>query len=141
MENTKSKIINEIAQELDCGNECYYNPKTNEIIAIPHYSIVFDEDEFQELFKEDIEMIEKNKADLIKIDLLESSESFKIMELFTDQISNAQFKAKLKNILQERKPFQNFKNSIDHSDFRQDWFDFKKNEMEKIVAMKIDASN
>lgn len=141
MENTKSKIINEIAQELDCGNECYYNPKTNEIIAIPHYSIIMDEDEFQELFQEDLEAIEKNRADLIKIDPLESSESFKIMEVFVDQIPEAKFKTKLENILKERKPFQNFKNSIDHSDFRQDWFDFKKIEMEKIVERKLNNSN
>ncbi|QOW09583.1 hypothetical protein Q73A0000_03985 [Kaistella flava (ex Peng et al. 2021)] len=140
MENTKSKIINEIAQELDCGNECYYNPKTDEIIAIPNYSIIQDEEEFQELFHEDLEAIEKNRADLIEIDPLESSESFKIMELFVDQIADVQYKAKLEHILQERKPFQNFKNSIDNSDFRQEWFDFKKLEMEKIVEARLNHS-
>lgn len=38
MEYSKSKIIKEIAQELDCGNDCYYNPKTGEIISIPNFA-------------------------------------------------------------------------------------------------------
>ncbi|SEA79596.1 hypothetical protein [Psychroflexus halocasei] len=67
MKNSKSNIIKEIVQELDCGNDCYYNSKTGEIIAIPSFSNISDEDEFQECFK----------ADLIKIEILERFESFK----------------------------------------------------------------
>ncbi len=137
MENSKSKIIKEIAQELDCGNDCYYNSKTDEIIAIPNFSSFSDEDEFLECFKTDLKKVKKNKSDLIKIEVLESFESFKIMERFIDQISDAKFKTELENILQNKKPFQNFKNSIDNSVFRQEWFDFKKLELEKIVENKI----
>ena len=137
MQNSKSAIIKEIAQELDCGNNCYYNSKTDEIIVIPNFSNITDEDEFQECFKADLKKVKKNKADLIKIEVLESFESFKIMERFIDQISDTQFKSKLENILQKRKPFQNFKNSIDNSDFRQQWFDFKKLELERIVETQL----
>ena len=137
MENYKSAIIKEIAQELDCGNDCYYNSKTDEIIAIPNFSNISDEDEFQECFKMDLKKVKKNKADLIKIEVLESFESFKIMERFIDQITDAEFKTELKNIIQRKKPFQNFKNSIDNSDFRQEWFDFKKLELEKIVETQL----
>ncbi|MFQ3181077.1 MAG: hypothetical protein ACI9Z4_000668, partial [Polaribacter sp.] len=31
-------------------------------------------------------------------------------------------------VLQQKKPFQNFKNKIDQSNLHQSWFDFKKNE-------------
>lgn len=137
MDSLKQNIIKDIAQELDCGNDCYYNAKTDEIIAIPHSSIISDEDEFRECFKEDLKKIKKDKADLIKIEVLESFESFKIMERFIDQISDAQFKSELENILQNRKPFQNFKNSIDNSDFRQKWFDFKTIELERIVETQL----
>ena len=54
MDNLKQNIIKEIAQELDCGNECYYNLKTNEIIAIPNFSQVSDEEEFKEIFRKDL---------------------------------------------------------------------------------------
>ncbi len=137
MENSQSKIIKEIAQELDCENDCYYNSKTDEIIAIPNFSNISDEDEFRKCFKADLKKVKKNKADLIKIEVLESFESFKIMERFVEQISVAEFKTDLENILQMKKPFQNFKNSIDNSDFRQDWFNFRKLEVEKIVETQL----
>ena len=61
MDNLKQNKIKEIAQELDCGNECYYNLKTNEIIAIPNFSQVLDEEEFKEIFRKDLEKINGNK--------------------------------------------------------------------------------
>mgnify|MGYP003134814339 CR=1 FL=1 len=137
MENPKSNLIKEIAQELDCGNDCYYNSETDEIIAIPNFSNISDEDEFRECFKADLKKIKKNKADIIKIEVLESFESFKIMERFIDQISDTELKMDLENKLQRKKPFQNFKNSIDNSNFRQEWFDFKKLELEKIVETRL----
>jgi antirestriction protein ArdC len=137
MDNIKQNIVKEIAQELDCGNDCYYNPKTDEIITIPNFSNFADEEEFRECFKSELKTVKKNKADLIKIEVLESFESFKIMEQFIDQITDAEFKTELENIIQKKKPFQNFKNSIDNSDFRQEWFDFKKIELEKIVETQL----
>jgi hypothetical protein len=35
--------------------------------------------------------------------------------------------------LNNRKPFANFKYHIDNSDYRQDWFDFKKHYLEAYV--------
>ncbi len=43
-------IIKEIAQELDCGFDCYYNFKTNEIVTIPNVSQIADEDDFKKAF-------------------------------------------------------------------------------------------
>ncbi|MDN3620362.1 UPF0158 family protein [Polaribacter undariae] len=137
METTKQQIIKEIAQDLDCGSECYYNFKTNEIIAIPDFSQVFDEDVFKEAFGEALERVEQQKADFIKIEPLESFESFKIMECFVAQLTDQNFKLKLQAVLQRKKPFQNFKHQIEQSNFRQDWFDFKQLELEKIVAKKL----
>ncbi len=37
MDNSTQNIIKEIAQELDCGIDCYYNPKANELITIPNF--------------------------------------------------------------------------------------------------------
>ena len=137
MDNPRQNIIKEIAQELDCGNDCYYNSINDEIIAIPNFSIISDDEAFMECFGGDLKKVKKNKADIIKIAVLESFESFKIMERFIDQISDFQFKTELENILRNKKPFQNFKNRIDKSDKRQEWFDFKQNELEKIVETQL----
>jgi len=133
MVNSNENIIKEIAENLDCGNDCYYNQKTNEIIAIPNFSQVMDDEEFKKAFKGDIKKIKSQKADYIKFEVLESIESFKIMERFVDQLPDENYKSELENILQRKSPFGNFKHSINHSNFRQNWFDFKQNELELIV--------
>ncbi|QVY66571.1 UPF0158 family protein [Polaribacter sp. Q13] len=134
MDKTKQHIIKEIAQDLDCGYECYYNFKTHEIIAIPDFSQVFDEEEFKEAFGETLKKVKQHKADFLKIEPLESFDSFKIMEHFVAQLTDQNFKLELEAVLQRKKPFQNFKHQIEQSNFRQDWFDFKQLELEKIVA-------
>ncbi|WP_273016864.1 UPF0158 family protein [Leeuwenhoekiella blandensis] len=140
MDNIEQNIIKNIAQELDCGFDCYLNVKTNEVIAIPGISYISDLDDFEEAFEEDFTRMENNKTDFIKFDVLESFESFKIMELFVHQLTDQNLKAELGNILENKKPFQNFKNKIDQSHFRQDWFDFKQKEIEKKVATELKIS-
>ena len=137
MGKTEEHIIQNIAQELDSGFDCYYNYKTDEIVPIPNFSQFSDEEDFKEAFSDSLEKVEKNKMDFIKVETLESFESFKIMERFVFQIEDKRFQAELENILERKKPFQNFKNRIDNSDFRQNWFDFKKIELEKIVRIQL----
>ena len=109
-------IIKEIAENLDCGFNCYYNSNTSEIVTIPNFSDIADEEEFKEIIQEALEKINKQKAGFVKFEVLESFESFKIMERFVEQISDQQFKSELENILQKKKPFQNFKYLLDNSD-------------------------
>ncbi|WP_158838133.1 hypothetical protein [Polaribacter sp. L3A8] len=59
MDNLKQNLIKEIAQELDCGNDCYYNEKNNEIITIPSFLETLDEAEFKEIFQLELTKIEK----------------------------------------------------------------------------------
>lgn len=59
------------------------------------------------------------------------------MELFVDQIDDNEFQSKLDFVLQRKSPFQNFKNAVDNSDYRQKWFDFKQSELEKIVETEL----
>ncbi|MCX7551844.1 UPF0158 family protein [Xanthomarina sp. F2636L] len=137
MDSSKSNIIKEIAQNLNCGFDSYYSSKTNEVISIPNFSQFSDEVEFKEAFKVDLDKITKNESEYVKIEVLESFESFKIMERFVSQMSENQMKLELEKILQMKKPFQNFKYSIENSDFRNLWFVFKQNELEKIVENRL----
>ncbi|MFC2110706.1 UPF0158 family protein [Bacteroidota bacterium] len=137
MDNYKIDIIKKIAQELDCGNNCYYNLKTDEIVAIPNFSDSIDAEEFKDLFKSEIKKVENENSNFIKIKALENFETFKIIEQFVKQITDLEFRTVLEVILENQKPFQNFKNSIDHSNYRQDWFDFKQEYLEKLVKTKL----
>jgi len=138
MDKIDKKIINEIAQNLEIGDICYFNYKTNKVISIPDIDDDWDETEFEDLFKADLKKIKKQKKDLIKIEPLESYESFKIMEQFVEQITDQVYKSQLEDLLQRQKPFQNFKHSIEQSKFRQAWFDFRLAQFEKKVLKEID---
>ena len=135
--NTEQNSVKRIAEELDSGFDCYYNSKSDDIIAIPSVSLFSDEEDFKEAFQTQLETIEKHQADFIKFDVLQSFQSFKIMEQFVKLITDQMLKAELEQILANKKPFQNFKYKIDHSEFRQNWFDFKRNALEKIVVNQL----
>ena len=137
MDNSRQHIIKEIAQELDCGFDCYYNSKTDEVIGIPNFAQMTDEETFNEAFGADLKKIETQKEEFIKFEVLESFESFKIMERFVEQLSDKNLQSELENVLANKKPFKNFKYLIDHSDYRQDWFDFKLKELEKTVESQL----
>jgi hypothetical protein len=61
------------------------------------------------------------------------------MERFVERLSDKKFQAELKNTLANRRSFQNFKQKIDDSEFRQDWFEFKQSELEKIVESQLNS--
>ncbi len=143
MDKPDQNIINEIAQQLDCGNECYFNPSTKELICIPNANLMAtgDEDYYKEVFKDDLEKVKSQKKELIKFEVLESFESYKIMEDFKNQVKDDKFKEKLSQALNRRKPFQNFKYLVDISEYREDWFEFKQKELEKIVVETMNRNN
>lgn len=134
-----SDTINEIAQHLGMGMDCHYNTKTNELITVPGRQFNAEK-EFLAEFKEQFAKIKKNKKDFLQIEVLDSRESFGIMEGFAAQITNESTKRKLFNALEGRKPFQNFKHLVHNSNFRQDWFDFEQSEMERIVRERLGVS-
>jgi hypothetical protein len=130
----RKNIIKEIAGNLNCGCDCYYNLKTEEIISIPNDSGIMGDSDFNEMFREDLDKIKQQKKDCIKVEVLQGFESYQIMADFVEQLSDHQFKLGLEAILNNKQPFRHFKYAIDHSDFRKDWFDFKQHALEKKIA-------
>ncbi len=139
------KLVKSIAQSIDAGLVCYINIHTLEVVEIfkdlfDTYDLDFDEedDEFEiddvaKLLKKDLNKIEgwDNK---IEIEPLHSHESFKIMESFIGNIiPEGNFQNKLINALNRKRPFANFRNLIDDSDYLQDWYDYKQNYLEEHV--------
>ncbi|HEA31159.1 MAG TPA: hypothetical protein ENH91_14395 [Leeuwenhoekiella sp.] len=138
MDRTAKNIIKEIAGELDCGLDCYYNIKTDELISIPNKDALLDFEDFEALFGESLKKVNTNEKDFIKIEVLKSFESYTIMETFVDEIADDHLRQKLIGSLRNKKPFYNFNRLIDYSDYRQKWFDFKQQALEKYVRKHLE---
>lgn len=123
--------IKQIAEDLDCGLISFINSDTKEIKSIIDPDDIYAEEEH---WKEDLEEIENNWTNYIRIDKMSSREAFEIMEEFTLQIKNIKIQNRLIYALNRRKPFRNFKYEIDcHEDIRQQWFKFKAYKYEEWV--------
>ncbi len=138
MKKNKGYIISEIAGELNCGNNCYLNPKTGELITIPDFLNSTFDTELEEVFQNDIEKVRANDDDFISFEVLKSFESYKIMRDFVEQLGDGYLKIHLTEILSKSRPFRHFKYAIDRSDFREDWFRFKDEAMKNIVRKRLE---
>nr|WP_315421790.1 UPF0158 family protein [uncultured Pedobacter sp.] len=133
-----SEQIKEIADTIDCGFVCHWNIKNNSLIFIPNDE-GFDPAD-NDAWDEDIKELKTNSSEYKEIEKPDSTESFRFMEDFTDELpDNTRIKVTLIEALNKRKPFREFKYEIDNSgDYRQLWFDFKNQKMIEYVNNKID---
>ena len=133
-----SKQINHIAQELEMGMKVYINTETLEYIAIPKDDILMMD---SELWEEALEEINYKWPGFILIEEMDSREAYKIMEAFVSEIDDTKFQQKLTRILDNRRPFANFKNEIEWSDYREDWFAFRTKKYEEYLKSLLDQED
>lgn len=129
------KVVPVIADNIDAGLVCFLNLDTVEMEDIPQ-SLVNDPDDFEAITGESFETLDLKYPDwknYISFEPLDSHESFKIMEYFADDLMDESLQEKLINALNHRKPFANFKDIVENSRFRQDWFDYKTRWLENHV--------
>ena len=81
-------------------------------------------------WQEVIDKLENNWGDYIRIEPMNSNQSYAVMESFAIQLEADGFEKKLLAALCRPKPFRNFNHLIHQSEFKQEWFDFR---MEKNV--------
>lgn len=124
--------IAEIAELLECGMTCFYHRPTGAIEYYP--DDLLDPEPWQEI----IDKIENDWDNYTIFNKMDSNEGFKVMENFAYSLTDDNFRDKILDRLSKRKPFQNFKILIDSSDFRQNWFDFKKNAYIDFVKRQIE---
>ena len=115
--------IEDIAELLDCGEICFFH-KING--AIEHHPDPNDDFFDDYLWKDLITKIESDFNNYIKFKKMDSRLAFKIMENFANSLSNLDHQNNLLNLLSKPNPFKNFKLNIEHSYYRKQWFDFKK---------------
>ena len=125
------ELVKSIAEDNDCGFICFINPATGEKEeAMPSW--LEDPDFLESSTGEKWEEIYtfENWDHIIEIEPPESYESFKIMEDFTEFRVTGKVQQRLVNALSRPKPFGNFKNLVEQSEYRQEWFDYKQERLE-----------
>jgi len=137
------ELVHKVAENIDCGLVCFINPETLEVEEIPKgmldgfsdfslNSELDDEDDDEQKF------LHKDWAACISVEPRESHESFKIMEKFVDEVNDKNLKSKLINALNNRRPFANFKNIVESSTYRKEWFAFKQKQLEILVWEELE---
>jgi len=137
-----NNAVKDIAGSINAGLVCFLNTNTLQIDELPKELV-----SSPSLYKmetgislKDFKPKYTRWKKYITIEPLEPNESFKIMEKFVDQLDNSKIRERLVYALNNRKPFANFKNIIDNSTFRQDWFDFKDKELQEYVRTMIEIN-
>jgi hypothetical protein len=134
---TTTQII-EIADSFEMGDLCFIDTKTNEIktsIDIAKCAEEIDDDEILKTYKE----LTSNSDRYIEIPKPDSRQIFSIMESFVNSIDNTNFRDRLYEALNNKKPFQNFKYHIDNSnEYRQKWFNYRKAKIIDWVSEQVD---
>jgi|GEM_PF-233078 len=129
--------IRDIAGELDCGLICFLHKKTKEVTSIPDFDQFGSDGDGA--WDEDLEEIDDNPEQYIKIEPMMPKRSFRIMEAFASQVSDPAIKEKLFHALEKRKPFRNFRYVVDDlGDLREDWFKFKHKKYEDYVRSFVE---
>lgn len=131
--------INEIAEQLDCGFRAFCHKTTGELIFIIDTSKfpTADLDEFEE----ENDLVETNRDEYVEIDAMSSSDSYRVMVDFAEQLTNLPLQDALFRALNKRGLFREFKFVIDNSgDFRQQWFDFRHQRAVEWVTGQLTSS-
>lgn len=80
------------------------------------------------------EDLEDNPRYLL-IDPLESHESFQIMEDFVDSLGDIKDADRLRDALNRRKPFRQFKDTLhEHTDLSDEWYAFEQKELARLAG-------
>ena len=159
--NFSKEQIKEIADMLNTRHHVYCaNPDKGEIEImlddeiLDSYGISWEDDEEEEenLEKESTpnwedELHDDVKAQMerinswertIKIEKPGSHEAFRFMEQFIeDVIPEGKLKAQLWIALSGSHPFRNFNDIVHECDYREDWFAFKQEALEKYVRREL----
>ena len=117
-------VVKEIAEYLEMGHIVFVNPETLEVDSVTqNYDPEITGIEY------DYDRVD----DWIKIEPLESNESFEIMESFVKSLPNGKERNRLADTIGGHKPFANFNRLIHNSDKREKWFKHRTYWLEKYV--------
>ena len=134
------KLVKEVADLVDAGLVCFINLDTLAYEYLPKEMFYGEFDDGEDTLQEILDRIETEWEHTVQIDPPESNIGYNIMADFTARkVKDKSLKLQLENALNKRKPFRNFKDIVESSALREEWFDFKQKEMEKYVWEELEA--
>lgn len=127
--------IKEIAEQLACGFRAFYHKTTGDLVFI------IDTRKFPEVkIDEDTEKLAKNPDDYLEVDAMDSGDAFRVMEAFSEQLTDTKLQDKLFRALNKRGPFREFRCVLDNAgDYLQQWYAFKNEQYIGWVAQRVEA--
>jgi hypothetical protein len=131
---TLSKLIDELEMQSDEIN-CYFNKKENALVSV--LSVEYCDVEENTKCLEDIE---NNFQNYISLPKSNEINEYEIMENFVDE-QQKDIQDILNRILNGKRPFGRFKDKIFELDIREEWFEFKKVQLEKIALDWCEVNN
>ena len=136
-----NRVVKEIADNINAGLVCFLNPDTLDTDELPQEFVTepFNYEMETGMTMDDFNPKYTEWEKCITIEPLPANDSFEIMAKFTAQLDNSKLKTHLLAVLNNRKPFANFKRIIDDSDIRQQWFDFKDHHVQNYVKTIIES--
>ena len=130
-EMSKGIVLSELvdALEIQSNDITYYFNKKEQTLVFLMDDAYCDEEENRKL----LEDVENNFKNYITLPTEYEINEYGIMEAFVaeqqEEIQNI-----LNKILNEKRPFSNFKDKVFELDIRDEWFEFKKEKLEKIAV-------
>ncbi len=132
---SKNINLSELVDAIDMqNNEIHYyvNKQENQLVFVMD-DIYCDEKENKKL----LETIENNFTNYISLPL---TDEYKMMEDFcgeqTQEVQNV-----LNKILNGKRPFRKFKDKLFELDIRDEWFEFKREQLEKVAIDWCEMNN
>jgi hypothetical protein len=128
--------VHTIADNISAGLICHLNMDTLEVEGYP---AGIDPEEWEDATGEKFEWKYPEWENVLSFEPSDSSESFRIMENFAEQLYNNKVRNTLIDILNRPKPFAHFNSYIHNSKYRDEWFNFKNANLENHVRQIIYA--
>lgn len=128
-------IIREMEELILCRQLYFLNTVTCDFDYHPAEMDFFPDE--KNPWHEVIDKVDNICDDYILIEPMNSNQSYAVLELFADQLKSNEYGEKLIAALNRPKPFNNFDYLIHESDFKQEWFDFRKERNVEWVREQI----
>ncbi len=139
MEKLTKEQIKEISDLVNSGLRCYLNPVTFEFVILQDEDKLDLSDDEDDPWLEDRQKMEEWE-DVEEIEGMTSPESCKMMAHFAGSLPEKEpLKDRLFNTLERKSPFRNFKDLVESSDYREEWFAFRANAWLKHTSDQMEA--
>ena len=136
--NLNKSQIKEIAEDMSMGAKCFYHFPTGEIkIIYPNEDGDYDDGDEESGIIE----ILSDFDNYFQFEQMISRDSFQIMEDFIETVADKRLANSLVYALNQRKPFRHFKDVVDNSTYRQNWFTFEAENRMDWIEKQINRQN